>query len=112
LPPGGRAPSSPAKPAATGSSFLDDWLAKRQETIVKPTSAPPKPQPAARPPEAKPPGAKKPEQPKGPPPKLEASVDNRTNDEGVFHIDRDIDPAKHQSQVVHIDKEGNLTFGD
>jgi hypothetical protein len=46
-------------------------------------------------------------------PKLEAAVaPQQTATDGEFKIDRDIDPAKHQSQVVHIDKDGNLSFGD
>ncbi len=94
-----------------GSSFLDEWLAKRKANIVQPTV-----RPSAKPPQAPPkPAAPKPaaaSQPAGPPPKLEAAVDkNQAANMGEFKIDRDIDPAQHQSQVVHIDKDGNLTFG-
>jgi hypothetical protein len=108
-------PSSAPKPATSGSSFLDEWLAKRKETIVKPTSMPANqqmPQPKPQPPQ-RPPAAAKPPQPKQEP-KLEASVDKDQPKagEGEFKIDRDIDPSKHQSQVVHIDKDGNLSFGE
>jgi hypothetical protein len=109
-----------AKPAGTGSSFLDEWLAKRKDNIVKPTINPAAQQgqisktPAQpEPPKTPTPAAAKAQQPKPAEPKLEAAVDHsKDNSEGVFHINRDIDPAKHQSQVVHIDKEGNLTFGE
>jgi hypothetical protein len=108
-------PNSAPKPATSGSSFLDEWLAKRKETIVKPTSMPAsqqRPQPKPQPPQ-RPPAAAKPPQPKQEP-KLEASVDKDQPKagEGEFKIDRDIDPSKHQSQVVHIDKDGNLSFGE
>jgi hypothetical protein len=107
------APQPPPKPVSSGSSFLDEWLAKRKDNIVKPTSVPPSQQrPQAKPqPTAKPPAAAKSEEHKQEA-KLEAAIDKpQTAGEGEFKIDRDIDPAKHQSQVVHIDKEGNLTFG-
>jgi len=111
---GAPAPSPAPKPAASGSSFLDEWLSKRKENIVKPTAIPPtqqRPQPKPQPP--KQPAAAKPASPKEEP-KLEAAVDRSQPKagEGEFKIDRDIDPAKHQSQVVHIDKEGNLSFGE
>jgi hypothetical protein len=124
LPPGGGFPppqrsgpmpgaSSPApRPASSGSSFLDEWLAKRKETIVKPTSMPAAPKPSAPPPPPRPPVTNKPAEPKGKP-SLEAAVEkNQTAPAGEFKIDREIDPAKHQSQIVHIDKEGNLSFGE
>jgi hypothetical protein len=102
------------KPASSGSSFLDEWLAKRKDNIVRPTSMPPtqqRPQSKSQPQPSKQPPAAKPAEPKEET-KLEAAIDkSQTAGEGEFKIDRDIDPAKHQSQVVHIDKEGNLTFG-
>ena len=84
-------------------------MAKRKESIVKPTTALP-PKSAAKP---EPPKQPLPVKPAGPKdnPKLEASVDHNQA-AGEFKIDREIDPAKHQSQIVHIDKEGNLTFGE
>jgi hypothetical protein len=104
------------KPSSTGSSFLDEWLSKRKDNIVAPTaSAPTWPKsnsPAMPTPSVtnnpKPAPLKTPAQPK-----LEAAVaPQQTATDGEFKIDRDIDPAKHQSQVVHIDKDGNLSFGD
>jgi hypothetical protein len=67
----------------------------------------PKPEPPKRPVAAKPAAPRE-------EPKLEAAVDKTQSKagEGEFKIDRDIDPAKHQSQIVHIDKEGNLSFGE
>lgn len=116
LPPSRPAAAPAPKPASGGSSFLDEWLAKRKSTenVVKPTTAPPpkletKQEPAKLPPKSH---EKK---PKGPAPKLEAAIDQQAGqkrDGGEFVIDREIDPSKHQSQVVHIDKEGNLHFGD
>jgi hypothetical protein len=115
LPPGGgfgpssSLPPAASKPVSSSSSFLDEWLAKRKENIVKPTTSSPPPRPVARPEPPKQPVAAKPAEPKEKP-KLEAAVDH--SNAGEFKIDREIDPAKHQSQIVHIDKEGNLSFGD
>jgi hypothetical protein len=105
-------PPQPApKPASSGSSFLDEWLAKRKETIVKPASqGPPPPKPPSRPEPPKQSLNARPAQPKQPL-KMEASVDKSQIHLGEFKIDQDIDPSKHQSQVVHIDKEGKLSFG-
>jgi len=114
LPPASSRPSIPPpapKPPTSGSSFLDEWLAKRKDNIVKPTSlptSPPKETPKPKPKEVvTDKTAQKPDHPE-----LEASVDHSSDKSGEFVIDREIDPAKHQSQVVHIDKEGNLSFGD
>ncbi len=99
-----------SKPSSSGSNFLDEWLAKRKDTIVKPSSQPPsQPQPPPRPaPNPTPTKLTSVDNPK-----LEATVDKHQSPEtGEFKIDREIDPAKHQSQVVHIDKDGNLSFGD
>jgi hypothetical protein len=115
LPPSQSRPAPPSsKPALSGSSFLDEWLAKRKENIVRPTAMPPnsKPsQPLAPPRE---PVTTKPPEPKSqqPAPKVEASIDRTSANSGEFKIDREIDPAKHQSQVVHIDKDGNLSFSE
>lgn len=117
LPPARQAaPAAASRPPSGGSSFLDEWLAKRKggENLVKPTAAvPPKPEPKpeAPAPPLKPSGKK----PKEPAPKLEAAIDQKAGqkqDGGEFVVDREIDPSKHQSQVVHIDKEGNLQFGE
>jgi hypothetical protein len=105
------APTSP-KPAGGGSSFLDEWMAKRKETIVRPTTHTPqsvKPADQDRKHTNRPSAADK--TPPVAKPKLEASVQQPAGSDGEFVIDREIDPAKHQSQVVHIDKEGNLKFG-
>jgi hypothetical protein len=112
--PGLGAPSPAPKPASSGSSFLDEWLAKRRDNIVKPTSTSPTQQRPQSKPQPQPPKQSVTAKPAGPKdaPKLEASVDKTHAGEGEFKIDRDIDPAKHQSQIVHIDKEGNLSFGE
>ena len=113
LPPGGgfgstaSRPPAAQKPASTGSSFLDEWLAKRKSTVVRPTVSPAADRSAPRAGKAQ---AAKLEVPKGSEPTLEAAVDKSRS--GEFKIDRDIDPAKHQSQVVHIDKEGNVSYGE
>jgi hypothetical protein len=95
-------------PGSSGPSFLDEWLAKRKDNIVKPTSA------AAKPPVVKPttptPQPVTPSASSSTNPTLEASVDKNQTPAGEFKIDREIDPSKHQSQVVHIDKDGNLSF--
>ena len=121
FPPTGQSPSgglpplsapAPPKPASSGSSFLDEWLAKRKETIVKPTSMPATPKVAAPATTLKEPVTHKSAEPKENF-KLEAAVDKtKPTNTGEFKIDREIDPAKHQSQIVHIDKEGNLSFGE
>lgn len=113
---GSAAPQPAARPAPSGSSFLDEWLAKRKDSVVKPTAMPPTQQMPPAKPQPQPPKqpvATKPAETKAEP-KLEATVDKSQPKagEGEFKIDRDIDPAKHQSQVVHIDKEGNLSFGE
>jgi hypothetical protein len=102
-------PPAPApRPASPGSSFLDEWLNKRKNSIVKPTTPTPqsvKPAqgPSSMPP--KPPEIIKPE-PK-PQPKVEAQLEPAHHE---FKIDRDGD-SKQESQVVHIDKDGNLRYG-
>ncbi len=113
LPPARPAAAAP-KPSPSGSSFLDEWLAKRQASanVVKPTS---QPRPKPKPEQPKLPPKPQDKKPKGAPPKLEAAIDQKAGqqpDGGEFVIDREIDPTKHQSQVVHIDKQGNLHFSD
>src|SRR6185437_5154832 len=93
LPPGGSfgsassRPPTGAKPAGTGSSFLDEWLAKRQENVVRPTAAPAGSSAPLRPETPKP--AAKPQAAQGPAPHLEAAVD-KNQSSGEFKIDRDI----------------------
>jgi len=142
LPPGpsfGSASSLPpasSKPASSGSSFLDEWLAKRKGNIVGPTTSPsPQSYQPKRPPEepkpgselsrpstfaddvedtrksttGKPPRQNKPDKPsaqesKGP--KLQAAPGKA----GEFRIDRG-DGQQH-GHVVHIDRDGNLSFSE
>jgi hypothetical protein len=99
------------KPASSGSSFLDEWMAKRKENIVSPTPVAATSKPIQNSPPPKKPVPDKPQQPKESP-TLEASINKGQGHDGEFKIDREIDPAKHQSQIVHIDKEGNLSFGE
>ena len=119
-------PGTPPKPPGSGSSFLDEWLAKRKQGIVGPTTPPSQsvkpdsehprtsafadtgeaarksttgnqsPQPQNQP-------LKQPEKPAGPP-KLEAAAAKA----GEFKIDRT--GAGQQGHIVHIDREGNLSF--
>ncbi|MGH7157319.1 MAG: hypothetical protein ACREGG_04395, partial [Candidatus Saccharimonadales bacterium] len=99
----GPAPNSPTpalKPPASGSSFLDEWLAKRQAS----DGTPPVSRPSNNPPAPKPQNQSRPAEPVKELPKAQPQ------NSGEFVIDRDIDPAQHQSQVVHIDKDGNLSF--
>ncbi|MBX4188753.1 type IV secretory system conjugative DNA transfer family protein, partial [Candidatus Saccharibacteria bacterium] len=127
LPPGGFPPSRPGlgapgpsspgpKPPApsSGSSFLDEWLAKRKQGIVSPTTSQstPKNNPPNQSQQQKPQSRPEPPKPKyepAPPPAPEAP-EPAANGEGEFVIDRDIDPADHDTQVVHIDKDGNLKY--
>jgi len=106
------APPTSSQPAGSGSSFLDEWLAKRKGNIVGPTTPPP-PQSNdhSRPPEAPKPAhhnkSHKPHQPKPEEPKkheLQASPGKA----GEFRIDRG-DGQQH-GHVVHIDRDGNLSF--
>lgn len=102
--------SAPApKPASTGSSFLDEWLAKRKNTIVKPTTAPPTPD--------KPIGEKKNGSPNAariikpdttPEPKVVATAPAPQPAANEFKIDR-AGQGQQEAHVVHIDKDGNLS---
>jgi hypothetical protein len=122
--PGLGAPSSAAsaapKPAASGSSFLDEWLAKRQAGGTTPAPLPParpkndSPQPprSQKPVKEPEPQVIKPSQPRLQPdakPKP-AAVAAPKSKEGEFVINRDIASDQHQTQTVHIDKDGNLTY--
>jgi hypothetical protein len=107
-------PPSPAqpKPAGSGSSFLDDWLAKRKDSIVRPTTPSATPvKPANTPAKAQQnPGQNNP--PKADQqPKLEAAIENpKAANDGEFKIDRHGKNAQ-ESQVVHIDKDGSISYG-
>ncbi|HET7827613.1 MAG TPA: hypothetical protein VFK97_01990, partial [Candidatus Saccharimonadales bacterium] len=103
-------PPAPAKPAAAGSSFLDEWLAKRQGAAFRPPAGPRPTQPPAKPAASRP-APTEPQPAKPARPELEVPAEP-THAEGVFHINRDTDPAQHQSQVVQIDKDGSISFGD
>jgi hypothetical protein len=118
LPPGGVPPRTsfgstaslpPAAPkSGSSSSFLDEWLAKRNNSIVKPTTSTSSSVKSADPPQnaaPKPIEIIKPE-PK-PEPKVEAQVEPSHHE---FKIDRD-GKGTQESQVVHIDKDGNLSYG-
>jgi hypothetical protein len=115
------APAAPAapRPAGSGSSFLDEWLAKRQAGGVSPTSIPATRQMDSPPKSAQPssqrqpspqiikPAESRPRPPAQPVPEPAAAP---RSGEGEFVINRDIDAADHQTQVVHIDKDGNLRY--
>jgi hypothetical protein len=120
LPPGGFPPSRPSfgsagslpastnqpapKPASSGSSFLDEWLAKRKDTIVKPTTTV---NTSVKPPEVTKNTPSGPTEIKDSKPKVEAQLEPAHHE---FKIDRE-GKGKQESQVVHIDKDGNLTYG-
>ncbi|HET9721695.1 MAG TPA: ATP-binding protein [Candidatus Saccharimonadales bacterium] len=112
------APGKPApRPALSGSSFLDEWLAKRKSSTPSPTIVSPSTRPANPPSAAKPwsAPAAQPAQTKDAPkiePQLEATVDKQSDPHsGEFKIDRS-KQSNQESQVVHIDKDGNLSFGE
>lgn len=98
-----RSTPSPKSPGS-GSSFLDEWLAKRKQGIVGPTTPPSQSVNLPPPPKNQPPkqSSKQPEKPAAP--KLEAAVGKA----GEFKIDRT--GAGQQGHIVHIDREGNLSF--
>ncbi len=111
LPPSSSFPSQrtslPPLPPASGSSFLDEWLAKRKEGPAGPVISAPSPKREERqnvPARQPVPAAK---------PQLEASVEKTQIDAdgGEFKIDRESNDSQ-ESQVVHIDKEGNLRYGN
>lgn len=123
LPPGGFPPSRSSfgstagfsatppptpKPAATGSSFLDEWLSKRKDSIVRPTTPSPT---SVKPVEATKNTSPRPAEIVRPAAKPEAKVEARVEPaHHEFKIDRD-GKGKQESQVVHIDKDGNLSYG-
>lgn len=99
--------SPPSKPAGTGSSFLDEWLAKRKNNIVKPTTTPtPSVNSAQESKNAVPrtPEAVKPDA--GPAPETVARPSQPAHHE--FKIDRD--GKSQQGRIVNIDKDGNLNY--
>jgi hypothetical protein len=106
--PGPSLPASP-KPAASGSSFLDEWLAKRKTAgDTPPAFNPPRPansnQPAKRDaPEAQTTTKNKPAPTKAP---VEPAAPQQIH--GEFKIDRN--GGSQEGHVVHIDKDGNLSY--
>lgn len=138
-PPAGALPPSPQQPRTSnlepktsGSSFLDEWLAKRGAGAKRPvpTSAPQPYQPAlptsqasvpatATPwtmPEstagassastARPPVSAQSIQPPKPSPEPMPTLKN----DGEFKINRDVADGDHPETTVRIDKDGNITF--
>jgi hypothetical protein len=100
------------KPSSSGSSFLDEWLAKRKSS--GPAAAAPAPapaMPAASTPWAASSTAPRPDRPAAPPrqPKPEPMPAIK-NDDGEFKINRDVDASEHPETTVRIDKDGNITF--
>jgi hypothetical protein len=106
IPPSARPPMSPSSPfnpakpspapsqtplKAKGSSFLDEWLEKRKGALG--TKNAPTPAKAPPPPEA-------PANPQPPAPVTE---------ESAFKIDRDQNMS--DSGTMHIDKDGNISYG-
>lgn len=100
--------SAQASQPKTGSSFLDEWLTKRKTVAPVPVSKAAAPSNTqfgkTMPPKlnTQPPG-----------PKFEAPIERIPVDqEGLLKIQRDkAQSANNDSGVVHIDKEGNLSFG-
>ncbi|MBX4191055.1 hypothetical protein KW794_03120, partial [Candidatus Saccharibacteria bacterium] len=104
-PPSGHA--ARPKPATPGSSFLDEWLAKRKSSVVNPTTSMPS---SVKAPESSKNTTSKPAEIKksqpNPKPKVEAKLEPAHHE---FKIDRE-NNTKQESQVVHIDKDGNLRY--
>jgi hypothetical protein len=136
MPPSRPSPASPigpppSAPAKSGSSFLDEWLAKRQAGArrMSPAPAPQTYQPTvpatstpwtipesavgassastAQPPvsaqSAEPVRTEPVQSPAEPMPKL-------TTGSGEFKIKRDVDESEHPETTVRIDKDGNITY--
>ena len=109
LPP---APST-SGPKSSGSSFLDEWLAKRKDSIVNSTTPP---SASAKPVETPKNPAPRPAQNQRPPVKTEPKPEApaglvKPRHEEEFKIDR-TGTGIQDSDVVHIDKDGNLKYGD
>jgi hypothetical protein len=118
LPSGGSASPKPA----SGSSFLDEWLAKRKKGAPQPPPQVPKkaeslagdnkqqaPPTAPLPPTPTPPPAPKQEVPKGPEPKPEDNPEAPADTgAGVFKINQE--DGSDQVHSVKIDRDGNLSY--
>jgi hypothetical protein len=120
--PFGPSPASPAqrpRPAAgpvksSGSSFLDEWLAKRRQPATSP-SVPAKPPETPSPPGSVTPLSTpagetgKPAAPSSVPQKTESSEDTQpaTKDAGEMKISKEAD-AEHEGDTIVIDREGNI----
>lgn len=95
-------PSLPKDPSS--SSFLDEWLSKRK-ALASGTAKPPGsaattvPPSASQPPLAEPTAAPKRDHGEKPP-------------LGEMKINRGVPPQPSDDHTVHIDKEGNLSFGE
>jgi hypothetical protein len=114
-------PPSPM-PASSGSSFLDEWLAKRKDSIVSPTTptnpSVKSPQQGQNPNQNRPnnqpknqpqqPQRQEPrrDQPRPQQPKPHADERPKPATAGEFKIDRN--SSGQESEVVRIDKDGNL----
>lgn len=113
---GGRPSSQPtglsAGPRPTpkaASSFLDEWLAKRKTPTRAPAGAT-QPQPAQTTPL---PAAPKDTASNLIKPVLDADSQNLTPSQpGELKINRNGGGGQEESQTVHIDKDGNLTYGN
>jgi hypothetical protein len=104
-------PSAP-KPAS-GSSFLDEWLAKRKKGAPQPPpqlpkkaeSLAPENKPSAPPAKTAP---KQEELPKDPKPKSEEKAEKPPEDNGTFKINQE--DGVEQVHSVKIDRDGNLSY--
>jgi hypothetical protein len=95
--------------ASSGSSFLDEWLSKRKQAGGGgPVVPPPRPQPAPAPPQNRP--AQKPPRADKMPAPSPAKPEPAPSNSGEFKIDRD--GNSQPGHVVHIDRDGNLSFSD
>jgi hypothetical protein len=112
-PPAGLPPASsaPTPKPASGSSFLDEWLAKRKKGA--PASPPQLAKKEDSKPAAPPASTPAPAAPKQPEPETKAEVqkpEEKPQDNGIFKINQDDDVEQVHS--VKIDRDGNLSFGE
>jgi hypothetical protein len=108
----GSPPPSAAPKPSSGSSFLDEWLAKRKPGGQPAAPAPA--MPAASTPWAASSTAPRPAPAATPqPPRRQPAPEPMPiikNDDGEFKINRDLDASEHPETTVRIDKDGNITF--